>query len=62
MTYDEIIEALNSGLIVHWSNSGYIVKWDKANLGLFTLFTRNQSYCKLQPTEYEDCFITKVGY
>lgn len=51
----EILEALNKGLKVYWSNNGYKVLLDNGRL--YTIFTWNGSMCGLQESEYKDCFI-----
>ena len=55
MTKLEIIQALNNGLKVYWSNTGYKVFLDNGRL--YTIFTYNDSMCGLQESEYKDCFI-----
>ena len=55
MTSNEIYNALLSGSQVYWSNTGYKVFLD--NNDLYTIFERNSYMCKLQPSEYKDCFI-----
>lgn len=54
MNYNEIIEALEQGQKVYWSNTGYKVFLDNGRL--YTIFTWNESMCGLQPSEYKDCF------
>lgn len=54
MNYNEIIEALNKGLKVYWSNNGYKVFLDNGRL--YTKFIYNDSMCGLQESEYKDCF------
>ena len=55
MTKLEIIQALNNGLKVYWSNTGYKVFLD--NGCLYTIFIYNDSMCGLNESEYKDCFI-----
>ena len=55
MSYNEIMQALENGLKVHWINSAYMVLLDNGRL--YTIFTWNGSMCGLQESEYNDCFI-----
>ena len=58
MSYNEIMQALNSGLKVCWSNSAYKVFLDNGVLYEINLY--NDSMCKLQPSQYNDCFIQEA--
>ena len=55
MTYEEMVTAILQGKTVHWSNEGYIVLHQ--NNRLYSIFTRNESMCGLQKSEYQDCFV-----
>ena len=55
MTYKEIVTSILQGKTVHRSNEGYIVLHE--NNRLYSIFTRNESMCGLQESEYKDCFI-----
>jgi len=55
MSYNEIIQALNKGLKVHWSNSAYKVFLENGKLYEINIY--NGSMCGLQESQYKDCFI-----
>ena len=55
MSYLEIIEALKQGKNVFWSNTGYKVFLQ--NGVLYEINLINDSMCKLQDSQYNDCFI-----
>ena len=55
MSYLEIIQSLNSGLKVCWSNSAY--KVIEQNGKLYEIHKYNDSMCGLQESQYNDCFI-----
>lgn len=59
MTLQEIREAINSGLIVCWSNSGHVVTLEQVCPlhDLSVISKRNNYITALQPNEYDDCFI-----
>ena len=51
----QIKQAVQDGKDVFWSNEGYrVILQDD---GLYSIFTHNESMCKLQESEYNDCFI-----
>ena len=58
MNYLEIIQALENGLKVCWINSAYKVFLDNGVLYEINLY--NDSMCKLQPSQYNDCFIQEA--
>ena len=51
----QIKQAVQDGKDVFWSNEGYRVILESDSL--YTIFTHNESMCKLQECEYNDCFI-----
>jgi len=55
MSYNEIIQALNKGFKVHWSNSAYKVFLENGKLYEINIY--NGSMCSLQESQYKDCFI-----
>jgi len=55
MSYNEIIQALENGLKVYWSNNGYKVFLDNGKLYEINIY--NGSMCSLQESQYKDCFI-----
>ena len=55
MNYDQIVTALNNGYNVFWINSAYKVFLDNGVLYEMNLY--NDSMCKLQPSQYNDCFV-----
>ena len=55
MSYNEIITALEKGFTVHWSNSAYKVFLDNGKLYEINIY--NDSMCRLNESQYEDCFI-----
>ena len=56
MSYNEIITALNNGYNVFWINSAYKVFSDNGTL--YEINSYNNSMCKLQPSQYNDCFVS----
>ena len=58
MSYIEIMQALENGLKVCWSNSAYKVFLDNGKL--YEINTYNESMCGLQESQYKDCFIKGV--
>ena len=59
LTYDKIVDALNTGKTVHWSNTGYIVYLQDGRL--YTKFIQNEYCCGLQESEYAKCFIAGLS-
>lgn len=55
MSYLEIITALTQGKKVYWINSAYKVLLQ--NGVLYEINTYNDSMCKLQESQYNDCFV-----
>lgn len=55
MSYLEIITALAQGKKVYWINSAYKVFLQ--NGVLYEINTYNDSMCKLQESQYNDCFV-----
>lgn len=55
MSYIEIVEALEQGKNVRWSGSAYKVFLD--NGVLYEINIYNDSMCKLQESQYNDCYI-----
>ena len=55
MNMQQIKQAVLDGKDVCWSNEGYQVILE--NDDLYTIFKYNESMCKLQESEYGDCFI-----
>ena len=55
MNMQQIKQAVQDGNDVFWSNEGYRVILQDACL--YSIFTHNESMCKLQECEYKDCFI-----
>ena len=58
MSYLEIMQALENGLKVYWSNSTYKVFLDSGKL--YEINVYNESMCGLQESQYKDCFIEGV--
>lgn len=58
MSYLEIMQALESGLKVFWSNSAYKVFLDNGKL--YEIHEYNDSMCALQESQYKDCFIEGI--
>mgnify|MGYP003692968831 CR=1 FL=1 len=58
MSYLEIIQALENGLKVYWINSAYRVFLENGKL--YEINAYNESMCKLQESQYKDCFIKGV--
>lgn len=58
MNYDQIVTALNNGYKVFWINSAYKVFLENGVLYEMNLY--NDSMCKLQPSQYNDCFIQEA--
>ena len=55
MSYNEIIQALNKGLKVYWIHSAYKVFLENGKLYEINIY--NDSMCRLQESQYKDCFI-----
>ena len=58
MSYNEIIQALENGFKVYWINSAYRVLLENGKL--YEINTYNESMCKLQESQYKECFIERV--
>ena len=58
MSYIEIIQALENGLKVYWSNSAYKVFLENGKL--YEINVYNDSICGLQESQYKDCFIEGI--
>lgn len=58
MSKQEIMQALENGLKVFWSNSAYKVFLDSGKL--YEINVYNGSMCALQESQYKDCFIEGV--
>ena len=58
MSYSEIMQALNSGLKVCWSNSAYRVFLDNGKLYEINIY--NDLMCSLPEEQYEYCFIEGI--
>ena len=58
MKYDEIMQALENGFKVYWSNSAYRVFLENGKL--YEINVYNESMCKLQESQYKDCFIKGI--
>ena len=58
MSYIEIMQALENGLKVYWINSAYRVFLENGKL--YEINAYNDSMCKLQESQYKDCFIKGV--
>ena len=59
MSYNEIIQALEQGQKVYWINSAYKVFLDNGKL--YEINAYNESMCRLQESQYENCFIEGVN-
>ena len=55
MSYLEIMQALENGFKVYWINSAYRVLLENGKL--YEINVYNESMCKLQESQYKDCFI-----
>ena len=55
MSYSEIMQALENGSKVFWINSAYKVFLENGKLYEINIY--NDSMCRLQESQYEDCFI-----
>ena len=55
MNYNEIMQALESGLKVYWINSAYKVFLDNGKL--YAIYEDNSYMTPLAESEYKDCFI-----
>ena len=55
MNEQEIMQALENGLKVFWSNSAYKVLLENGKL--YEINVYNESMCGLQESQYKDCFI-----
>lgn len=58
MSYNEIIQALENGLKVRWSNSAYKVFLDNGKLHV--IYEYNSYMTALAEAEYKDCFIKGI--
>ena len=58
MSYLEIIQALEKGLKVCWINSAYKVFLENGKL--YEINVYNESMCRLQESQYQECFIEQV--
>ena len=58
MSYLEIMQALEQGKKVYWSNSTYKVFLDNGKL--YEINSHNESMCGLQESQYKECFIEGV--
>ena len=58
MSYNEIMQALESGLKVYWINSAYRVLLEKGKL--YEINVYNESMCGLQESQYKGCFIKGI--
>lgn len=54
MNHNEIMQALENGLKVFWSNSAYKVFLDNGKL--YAIYEDNSYMTPLAEDEYEDCF------
>ena len=55
MSYNEIMQALENGFKVYWSNSAYRVFLENGKL--YEINVYNESMCKLPESQYKNCFI-----
>lgn len=55
MNKQEIMQALENGLKVFWSNSAYKVFLDSGKL--YAIYEYNSYMTPLAEAEYEDCFV-----
>lgn len=58
MSYNEIMQALENGLKVYWSNSAYKVFLDNGKL--YVIYEYNSYMTALAEAEYKDCFIESI--
>ena len=58
MNEQEIIQALENGFKVCWSNSAYKVFLDSGKLYEINIY--NNSMCALRESQYKECFIKGV--
>ena len=58
MSYNEIMQALEQGQKVYWINSAYRVLLENGKL--YEINVYNESMCKLQESQYKDCFIKGI--
>ena len=58
MSYLEILQLLENGFEVYWSNSAYKVFLDNGKLYEINIY--NESMCGLQESQFKDCFIEGV--
>ena len=54
MSYNEIMQALEKGLKVCWSNTGYRVLLDSGKL--YAIYEDNSYMTPLAEEEYKECF------
>ena len=63
MELHEILNALQAGKVVHWNNTGYLVTIDILDSNNLLVTFKHNEYCtRLQPSEYENCFIANEKY
>ena len=58
MSYNEIIQAIEQGKKVYWINSAYRVFLENGKL--YEINVYNMSMCKMQESQYEDCYIKEL--
>lgn len=58
MSYNEIIQAIEQGKKVYWINSAYRVFLENGKL--YEINVYNMSMCKLEESQYKDCFIEGI--
>ena len=58
MSYIEIMQALENGLKVYWSNSAYKVFLDNGKL--YVIYEDNSYMTALAEAEYKECFVEGV--
>ena len=58
MSYLEIMQALENGFKVYWINSAYRVLLENGKL--YEIIVYIESMCKLQESQYKDCFIKGI--
>lgn len=58
MNYIEIMQALENGFKVYWSNSAYKVFLDNGKLHV--IYEYNSYMTQLAEDEYQDCFIKGI--
>lgn len=58
MNHNEIVQALENGFKVYWSNSAYKVFLDNGKL--YAIYEYNSYMTPLAEAEYKDCFIEGI--